>query len=66
MSCPVPKTVGDEKDLPTCKPAKPAAPHSESIAELDDSYRRRNGLGEYRRRNGLGEYRRRNGLASTF
>ena len=47
---------------------KKHAPHSESIAELEESYRRRNGLGEFRRRNGLGEenYRRRNGLASSY
>jgi len=91
VSCPVPKS---KKDLPVCKPAEPAAheeekesshsdkkhaPHSASIAELEESYRRRNGLGEYRRRNGLGEadyrrrnglgeenYRRRNGLASSY
>ena len=81
VSCPVPKATGS-KDLPVCRPAKPEAheeekeshsdkkhaPHSASIAELEESYRRRNGLGEYRRRNGLGEenYRRRNGLASSY
>jgi hypothetical protein len=60
--------------MPVCKPATPAAhedsqnkseekhaPHSESIAELEDAYGSRFGLGKYRRFNGLGEenYRRR-------